>query len=180
MVNKKYSGKSGNNQTEIEEKTIRTVLCIPYFGTDSINFAKKLKKLFKSYYDVDLQCVYKSFKVRNYFSLKCATPFILRSNVVYSFNGLCDTDISYIGKTKRHLAVRMDEHISGKSPSAVSYHVNNCNICKNCNSSSFKILDTGANNLDTSIKEALYIKKLRPRLNDKLASNGQSFYLNVF
>ena len=47
--------------------------------------------------------VFNSFKVSSYFSLKSKSPSLLSSNVVYKFSCLCDTNLTYIGKTKRHL-----------------------------------------------------------------------------
>ena len=46
-------------------------------------------------------------KIKNFFSLKCATLKLLKANAVYKFSCLCDINISYIGKTKRHLATRI-------------------------------------------------------------------------
>ena len=59
--------------------------------------------------------LFSSFKVSNYFSLKSQTPRILTSNVVYKFTCLCDTNLTYIGKTKRHLVVRKSEHLEFES-----------------------------------------------------------------
>ena len=47
----------------------------------------------------------------NYFSLKSQTPKLLESNVVYIFSCLCDTNLTYIGKTKRYLVGRSLEHL---------------------------------------------------------------------
>ena len=65
--------------------------------------------------------------VSNYFSLKDVTPLTLKANVVYCFKGSCDETQSYIGKKKKHLAVRVEEHISGKSGiSAIHEHISSC------------------------------------------------------
>lgn len=87
--------------------------------------------------------------------------------------------MSYIGKTKRHLATRVKEHRFCKS--AVNNHLLSCNNC--CNNFSvkrFKILACGRSDMDISIKEALLIKASNPALNQQLHLRGSSYFLNVF
>ena len=65
-----------------------------------------------------------SFKVSNYFSLMDVTPMTPKVNVVYCHKGYCDKAQSYIGKTRRHLGLRVQERLSGKSGiSAIYEHV---------------------------------------------------------
>ena len=97
----------------------------------------------------------------------CLTPSSLLSNVVYKFQCLCDADQVYIGKTKRHLTVRVREH--GNSRSAIFDHLQLCSRCKdNFSCNRFKILDRGRDDFETTIKEALHIKNSRPKLNKQL------------
>ena len=96
---------------------------IKYVGNASSVFIKALITLFE---EMNCQCNinFRSFKVNNYFLLKDVTALTLRANVVYCFKGSCDKTQSCIGKTKRHLAVRFQEHLSGKSgKSAVHRHL---------------------------------------------------------
>ena len=44
----------------------------------------------------------------------------------------------------------------------------------------FSILDTGKNDLETTIKESLHIKYNQPKLNKQLPTQGNSFSLSVF
>ena len=87
---------------------------IPFIGNPSIAFKKSLTKNLKS---INKQCctIFKTFKVQNYFSLKDETPMALLANVIYLFEGSCDKNRTYIGKTKRHFATRVREHFSGNS-----------------------------------------------------------------
>ena len=117
-------------------------------------------------------------KVRNYFSLKDRTPLNLKAKVVYKFNGSCDKSVSYIGKTKRHLAVRIREHRT--NPSAIREHFQDCQTCRDSNSSSFSVLSSGRSDFEIRIKEALYIQKFKPTLNKQLANCGSEFFLNIF
>ena len=116
---------------------------------------------------------------QNNFSLKCSTPKLLKANVVYKFDCLCDINISYIGKTKRHLAIRIKEHRSEKS--AIDQHLQTCHICDhNLNENQFQILSTGNSDFDCKIREALLIKSEKATLNQQLFQNGSTFILCVF
>ena len=84
---------------------------IPYVGTFSHEFKNKIITFFNYELKVTVSPVFNTFKVSNYFSLKSQTPKQLMANVVYKYTCLCDTNITYIGETKRHLAVRSSEHL---------------------------------------------------------------------
>ena len=45
---------------------------------------------------------------------------------------------------------------------------------------SFSIMDSGKNDFEVTIKEALHIKFKKPTINRQLISQGSSFILNVF
>ena len=64
----------------------------------NFRFGRKLKRLLKEYYCIDVKVVFSSFKVKNYFFLKCHTPMPLMANVVYQFTCLHDANSTYIGK----------------------------------------------------------------------------------
>ena len=111
-VNKFVSKKVTETSTlPVNEDSVDRLISIPYVGQPSIIYGRKICQLFKKYYNINIRVIYNTCKVRNYFSLKCATPFFLRANVVYKYTCLHDADITYIGKTKRHLAIRMKEHV---------------------------------------------------------------------
>ena len=89
-----------------------------------------------------------------------------------------DPDSSYIGKTKRHLEIRVKEHKNKQS--AIRDHMNKC-ICKdNFSIDNFTIIDSGKSNFETQIKESLHIKINKPKLNNQLNSKGSSFFLSIF
>ena len=140
----------------------------------------KLRKLFRAQFLIDIKIVYTSFKVKNYFSLKCRTPLPLVANVVYQFQCSRDANITYIGKTKRHLTTRVREHgTSGQS--AIKEHLDTCRSCKtNYSIDHFKVIDTARNDFECSIKEAIHIKLNRPHLNTQLSAQGLSYFLQLF
>lgn len=178
FINDKFN--SDSTRKKIEDDKIETLFFIPYIGLPSVIFGKKLKTLFQMYYKIDLRIIYTTFKVKNYFSLKSCTPLPLVANVVYKFNCLCDTNTAYIGKTTRHLATRVKEHRT--TLSAVKDHLDVCPTCLSNYSctNNFSILDTGKNDLETTIKESLHIKYNQPKLNKQLPTQGNSFSLSVF
>ena len=104
------------------------------------------------------------------------------SNVVYKFTCSCDTNITYIDMTTRHLGVRVEEHLHSKKDSVVQKHINVCQSCKNNKHlfDNFSILKTCNPQYSTKIQEALLIKKHNPKLNTQLYANGFPFVLNVF
>ena len=86
-----------SNTQEIEKEFAFT-FGIPYIGKPSRTFSKKLRALIKNKFNVNMNIYFRSFKVGNYFQLKCSTLTELSSNVVYKFSCPCDTAISYIGR----------------------------------------------------------------------------------
>ena len=139
------------------------VYCLPYFGHVSDNFKKRLRRLTKPF-KVNLQIAFKTFKIGQYFSLKDKTPIALKSKCVYQFTCPGDLRQTYIGKTKRHLAIRCKEHLKGNS--AIFEHVSKCPHCKGGSLDSFKILNNGNSDLEIKILEVLQIKKCKPTLNN--------------
>ena len=59
----------------------------------SMVYGGKIRELFKSFFGIDVKIVFKSFKVKDCFSLKCQTPLPLLANVVYRFKCLHDVDL---------------------------------------------------------------------------------------
>ena len=94
-------------------------------------------------------------------SMRCYAT-TLHNNVhiyitIYKFQRLRDANQFYIGKTKRHLVTRVGEHKYANS--AVYDHLNGCQFYNDRFSVDlFKILDLGRSAVETTIKEALYIK----------------------
>ena len=73
-------------------------------------------------------------KLSDYFFPKSKTPKILASDVVYKYTCVCDTSLTYIGKTKRHLVVRSEEHLGYEKDlpkSEIKTHLKGCHICRN-------------------------------------------------
>ena len=177
---KKFLYSKHNDSTKLYASSVdhKNVLCIPYIGLPSLQLKKKLENIFRNDLRTDVKCVFRSHKIGMHFSLKDATPHNLLSCLVYKYTCVCDAQLSYIGKTKRHLATRIREHASRES--AIRSHLDNCNTCElSYNKDCFSIMDKGNSDFDCYIKEALLIKKHNPKLNLQLYS-GRSFQLQIF
>ena len=128
--------------------------------------------------------LYKTMKVSNYFHLKSMTPLGLCSNVVYCYTYPCNTGLTYLGKSSRHLVTRAKEHLNlnQSRKSAIKDHILDCVKCSNSSHSlaSFKILRNCKNEYGTKVHEALLIKNFKPKSNRQLYANGFSFLLKVF
>ena len=172
-----------DNQSEDGEDR-KYLLEIPYVGTASRDYKKKIAGLLKEHLNVDISTYFTSCKTGRFFSLKSKTPLDLMACVVYKYSCLKDSDTSYIGKTKRHIATRAMEHITPKESvkSEVKTHIFGCSTCKNSQLSleNFSILKQCKSDYTSKITEALFIKKFRPQLNKQLFNKGQSYLLRVF
>ena len=152
-------------------------------GKASVEFKKEICKLMYKKFKINVRAIYKSCKVGDFFTLKSKTPFFLSANVVYQFKCSRDESTSYIGKTERHLAVRMGEHLAPKgvnSDSTVGKHILKCTTCqRDASFNNFTILHKCLSSQALSYFETIYIRQHHPNLNIQLLNNGGSV-LNLF
>ena len=135
---------AGTGQVK-EKKDINfnLLLRIPYVGTLSHEFKSKITNLFHKELNIEIFPIFKTTKLSEFFSLKSQTPKALTSNVVYKFTCLCDTSLTYVGKTKRHLVVRAEEHVGyekEKPEGEIKTHLKTCDLCKQSNLDNFQIV----------------------------------------
>ena len=177
---KKFNEKSMHSHSSSPDYVYN--LNIPYFGHDSKRFLIKLKNIIKSKFKITLKInpVYKTFKVSHYFQLKTRVPPALCSNIVYQFSCSCDSNLTYIGMSTRHLSTRVGEHLGFhlKTESSVKEHIMSCDSCSNIkfNVNSFKIIKKCNSNFETKIHEALLIKNITPNLTDNYLLMVHHFY----
>ena len=174
-VNNFISRKLNNcNNVPNKDTSNLSLLILPYFGSASDSFKIKFFRLCKQF-NCNSRLVFTSFKVSRYFNLKDACCVALNANIIYKFT--CSVNKGcYIGKTKRHLFTRISEHRN--SPSAILDHRLSCSCT--CNIEDFSVIDRAKSPLELSIRETLHIKYRKPSINNTLAHNGKSFFLNVF
>ena len=118
-----------------------------------------------------------SNRFRNCFSFKYVVPEPLRSGQIYNF--ICRScNASYIGKTFRHMKVRVSEHqgvlpqtgkhLKGTLSTSMRDHMLDCNHMVAWDD--FKVLGRESNHWLLEIKESLFIKRDRPSLNKNIYS----------
>ena len=132
---------------------------LSYFGKSSHRFSIQLKALIKNKFDINVNVYYASLKTGSYYQLKCSTPTSLISNVVYKFNCLCDTNVTYIGMTIRQFGVRVEEHLHLKK---VQQYRNTLMFANHARVTRMflTIFKTCNTQYSTTIQEALLIKNL--------------------
>ena len=169
---------------DLDESTVYSLLRVPYYDRLSVKFAKRISKIISDKFNVSIRIVYSSFKVKNYFQLKCRTPLPLLSNVVYQFKCVQDTHVSYIGYTKRHLATRVNEHIVPKlaGKSHVFGHIKSCPACSagSIDLRNFEVVKVCRDEIDSKLSEAFAIKAWKPVINKQMFAKGSSLILNVW
>ena len=164
---KAYINKIHYNNNEVSSEINKSQYSkLPYIGKYSEQVQKKITKLCKQYYNENnVKIVFTSFKISNYFSVKDATPYFLKSFLVYKF--ICARCKScYIGETCHHFIIRIDEHIKKDKKSHVFQQQHNKEECfssfdLNC----FSILDLATTKYQTKLKEDMYIDWEKPNLN---------------
>lgn len=163
--------------TSNQDEPKNTTLVLPYLGKVSHILESRIRSLCLKY-NISPRILHKPFKVGAYFSLKSRCPKFLQSMIVYKFNCSVDQNVAYIGKTKRHLGVRMKEHTSPSlqsSQSAVLHHLGTCNNCHPI----FTVLKRCSDEYELSIMEALLIREQKPCLNSTLSGQGSSIFLKL-
>ena len=106
---------------------------------------------------------------------------------MHKFSCLCDTAISYIEYTTRHLIMRAHKHLNLNSiaKNAVKDHIymyiNSCSHCTKSDLSvcNFKVIKKCNTGFEAKIQETSLIEKFNLTLNGQLYSSGSSFLLNV-
>ena len=102
--------------------------------------------------NLDIKLVFAPYKMKNLFSVKDAIPKTLRSRVVYKFScagcGACN-----VGRTNRHLATRVREHLTSDKNSHIFQDINRSETCKAlCSEDCFSIFDIASTSFQLKIK----------------------------
>ena len=170
--------------TEITVKKDVKYIKLPYLGHNSYVVRKKLQEILKpSFPQVDFRFVFtNSFTIGSLLRERATLPADLNSCVVYLFT-CSQCALRYVGCSSRWLRHRILEHrglsirtqypLSKPSFSAIREHsLSQDHVFTN---QDFSILSLHSNRLDLVISESLFIKKMRPELNN----NASSFQLSI-
>ena len=168
---------------------------LPFFGSQSQKLKTELSKLIEGhfpYINPKIALVNKD-KISNFFKYKDRVPKCSDSSVVYKFS-CASCHASYVGSTTRNLRCRVEEHAgrSFRTGSALStrQHSNIYDHVQSCSSTitldNFEILGR-SNPCDLRILESLFIKKIKPILNDMSSAAPlhivqliENFYFYIF
>ena len=113
----------------------------------------------------NINLVFNSFKIKNYFAYKDPIPNDLKSLLVYTFT-CASCNSSCIGETCRHFETRIQEYIKKDNKSHIFKHLHSAETCfDSYNSLYFKIIDKANSKSDLKIKETLHINWRKPDLN---------------
>ena len=113
----------------------------------------------------DIELVFNSFKIKNYFSYKDQIPNDLKSFLVYKFT-CASCSSSYSDEICRHFKTRIVEHIKSDNKSHIFKHLHSTTTCcDSYNSLCFKIVDKANSKADLKIKETLHVNWRKPNLN---------------
>ena len=158
--------------TEPANQVVKPFICLPYKGKEGekivAQFRSALTRALPSY--VQPQFTYKGKKIGSYFRLKDKVSFDHQSGLVYGFR-----KGKYVGETKVRIGDRIHQHCHTDKKSAIyKFKVENQ---EQVSKEDFEILDRGySNTLNRKLAEALFIKELKPKLNEQV----KSYKLNLF
>ena len=132
---------------------------ITYRGKPTEQLAKSFKKL-----NAPCRIIMKTKKTKNALpSLKTMVPKMLQSSVVYKIS--CPgCNSSYVGQTIRHVQRRYQEHIGNNG--LIKKHCESCDNSDLC-TDNISILAHSKIYFKLLTLEALFIEKLKPKLNTK-------------
>ena len=148
---------------------------LPYLGHSSYFIRKKLQELFKySFPQIKFHFVFtNTFTVGSLVKERPTLPVDLNSGVVYLYTCL-QCALRYIGSSSRWLRHRILEHrgvsirtqlpLTKPSFSAIREH--SLALDHPFTKQDFKVLSFSSNRLDLLLSETLYIRKMKPELNN--------------
>ena len=176
-VKNKQQKRTKNPTTTVPKKDI--ILVLPYLGSQSKIFAKQLTTCINRFYGcINLRVVFQSaHRIKSFFPYKDRINRSQMSKVVYKAS-CWDCQDFYIGKTKRRLHDRKTEHFkaitSNCHASAIADHV--ASTGHNLKWDHFDILAKGRSDTHCKIKETLFIRDLKPALNENVGNEKLLLY----
>ena len=158
-----------STEVEVTERAVKPFICLPYKGKESEKIVSQFRNALTNALpsNVTPQFAYKGKKIGSYFRLKDQVPFEHQSNCVYAFKP--ENSTKYVGETEVRIEDRTYQHCqTDKKSSIYKYKIEKqVEISKD----DFEILDQGySKKLDRKLAEALYIKELKPELNEQVKS----------
>ena len=140
---------------------------LPYIGQIATYTANKLNEITQQFCKkgFSIKIAFTPTKLSSYFSLKDKRLDELKSYVVYKC--LCTgCNASYLGHTTTYFTTRIKQHLESDKKSHIFKHLKGSVSCKEvCCNRSFEIIDSAQTQYSLKLKEAMWIRWLRPSLN---------------
>ena len=148
-------------------------ICLPYFGKEGENILNKFKDELRGFLrptTIRPRFIFNGKKLGSFFSNKDKIKKEHLSDLVYGYSMEEANNIDYVGETNVRFGARTYEHSSTDKKSSIYKNANANGI--NVTQDSFVILERGYNKtIDRKIAEALYVKELKPILNEQVISH---------
>jgi hypothetical protein len=167
--NEEGSGSGGPAGATGETRVIEPVVCLPFKGKEGERILKQFRNALSKALPVDVKprFAYKGRKIGSFFRVKDPVPEEHESNLVYAFRR--DEETKYVGETKVRYGTRQHEHGHTDKKSAIYKFKQRKRL--EISREDFEILEKGyQNTVKRKLAEALYIKELRPPLNEQVKS----------
>ena len=151
------------------EVEVKPLICLPFKGKDGDKiigqFRNALAKALPP--EIKPRFTYKGKKIGSFFRVKDPVPIEHESNLIYAFRK--DEELKYIGETKVRNGTRQHEHSRTDKKSAIFKYKQQKGL--DISPEDFEILEKGyPNTVKRKLAEALYIKELKPPLNEQVKS----------
>lgn len=172
-MNRPVVGQEIHNERVQDQRIFYEHMCLPYFGEVGESILNKFKKEVKALLpkEIKSRIIFKGKKLGTFFNNKDKVKKEHLSNMVYGFKSKTNNrKIDYVGETNVRFEQRTGGHSGSDKNSAVYKHssVNNYNVTLD----DFKVMEGGYGNAtDRKIAEALYIRELKPILNEQVKSH---------
>ena len=130
VIKKYLDYKFSSNQNQLIGTPDVYYFKLPYIGNFSHHIKNKLAKLYKEFCkeNFSTKLVFNSFKIKNCFSYKDATPDDLKSFLVYNFT-CASCSFSYFGQTCRHFKTSIEEDIKKDNKSHIFKYLHSAATC---------------------------------------------------
>ena len=152
-----------------EKLSIFPYVNLPYKGKEGEGLVRDLKGYLKRCLpkNVKPRFTYKGNKLGSFFRIKDCIKIEHQSGLIYGYPK--KKQLEYVGETNVRYETRTREHVLSDKKSAIYKHARLNDI--GISTSDFKIIEKGYHNVvERKIAEALYIKELKPKLNEQVIS----------
>ena len=156
---------ASNQENDVTPVIVEPFIILPYKGKDGERVLSSFRDALKDALPENIvpRFAYKGRKIGSLFKLKDKIPVEHQSDCIYEYKDL------YVGETGVRYGERTQEHCETDKKSAVFKYCRQNRI--KATKEDFLILDSGyPNKLSRKLAEALYIKELKPVLNQQVKS----------